>query len=286
MRKGFFLNVAQKQYDGSYRSLRWNIPIYIHPTSVLYTIMPEYVLYNEITVTAKNYVKDVLTIDKKWIMEVASNYYEDKTNKLIQTKHHTEVKSYLIQSTNLNSTNNVANKIPDKNSIIKLIEKNEEKFKMRNTEQQLNFRNNSNRLFMEVEKNKDYNCYFEDNEEEFLSNKINFTRKEQEKEKNSIKFNEPTKDISSDILTERPNILSTSTVNFKKIDRMSVNMKDENLNDGLEDAVKINNVQKHEVKKTEEKQITNSNSNQIVTNLVEEDEMDSVTMLRRMRKRK
>jgi ATP-dependent RNA helicase DDX35 len=284
--KGFFLNVAQKQYDGSYRSLRWNIPIYIHPTSVLYTIMPEYVLYNEITVTAKNYVKDVLTIDKKWIMEVASNYYEDKTNKLIQTKHHTEVKSYLIQSTNLNSTNHLANKIPDKNNIIKLIEKNEEKFKMRNTEQQINFRNNSNRLFMEVEKNKDYNCYFEENEEEFLSNKINFTRKEQEKDKNSTKFNEPTKDSSSDILIERPNILSTSTVNFKKIDRMSVNMKDENLNDGLEDAVKINNVQKYEVKKTEEKQITNNNSNQIVTNLVEEDEMDSVTMLRRMRKRK
>jgi len=284
--KGFFLNIAQKQYDGSYRSLRWNIPLYIHPTSVLYTIMPEYVLYNEITVTAKNYVKDVLTIDKKWIMEVASNYYEDKTNKLIQTKHHTEVKSYLSQSTNLNSTN-LPNKMPERNNIIKLIERSEEKFKMRNTEKQISFKNNSNSILVGAEKNKDYNYYFEDNEE-FLANNINFTRKIQEKEKNSIKFNEPTKDISNDISIEMPNNLNPSTNYYKKSDRTSVYTKDKNLNDGLEEAVKTNNLEKYENKESEDKQITNTNynNNRIDSNIVEEDEMDSITLLRRMRKRK
>lgn len=45
---GFFLNIAQKQPDGSYRSLRWNIPLHIHPSSVLYTILPDYVMYYDV----------------------------------------------------------------------------------------------------------------------------------------------------------------------------------------------------------------------------------------------
>ena len=45
---GFFLNIAQKQPDGSYRSLRWNIPLHIHPSSVLYTILPDYVMYFDV----------------------------------------------------------------------------------------------------------------------------------------------------------------------------------------------------------------------------------------------
>jgi ATP-dependent RNA helicase DDX35 len=45
---GFFLNIAQKQPDGSYRSLRWNIPLHIHPSSVLYQILPDYVMFFDV----------------------------------------------------------------------------------------------------------------------------------------------------------------------------------------------------------------------------------------------
>jgi HrpA-like RNA helicase len=91
--KGFFLNIAQKQNDGSYRSLRWNTSLFIHPTSVVYTIMPEFIFYNEVVVTAKNYIKEVSKINKEWILEVASHYYEDKTKKIIQDRHKEEVRS-------------------------------------------------------------------------------------------------------------------------------------------------------------------------------------------------
>jgi HrpA-like RNA helicase len=91
--KGYFLNIAQKQGDGSYRSLRWNTNLYIHPTSVVYTIMPEYIFYNEVVVTAKNYIKEVSKINKEWILEVASHYYEDKTKKIINDRHREEIKS-------------------------------------------------------------------------------------------------------------------------------------------------------------------------------------------------
>lgn len=109
--KGFYLNIAQKQTDGSYRALRWNIPLYIHPTSVLYTIMPEFVFYSEIVTTAKNYIKEVSKIEKSWILEVAPNYYEDKTNTIIKQRHVDEINTHntAVLSKKVNETKNIAN---------------------------------------------------------------------------------------------------------------------------------------------------------------------------------
>lgn len=99
--KGFFLNVAQKQGDNSYRSLRWNYPLHIHPTSVLYSILPEYVVFNEVTVTAKNYMKEVSIVKKEWIVELANGFYVDKTEKTIDDNRIREMKR-LDQYTNIN----------------------------------------------------------------------------------------------------------------------------------------------------------------------------------------
>lgn len=93
--KGFFLNVAQKQIDGSYKSLRTNITLHLHPTSVLYTIMPEFVFYSDVVTSTKNYIKDASKIDKSWIMEIADNYYVDKAQQVIREKHKMEVKNQI-----------------------------------------------------------------------------------------------------------------------------------------------------------------------------------------------
>jgi ATP-dependent RNA helicase DDX35 len=44
---GFFSNAARLHYDGSYRSLRGNAVLHIHPNSVLAKRSPEFVIYNE-----------------------------------------------------------------------------------------------------------------------------------------------------------------------------------------------------------------------------------------------
>ena len=54
--KGYFLNVAQKHFDGTYRSLKNSNILHIHPTSVLYTILPEYVFYTDVILSAKNWI--------------------------------------------------------------------------------------------------------------------------------------------------------------------------------------------------------------------------------------
>jgi hypothetical protein len=93
--KGYFLNIAQKQIDGSYRSLKNQNILYIHPTSVLYTILPEYVFFTDVILSAKNYILNVSKIEKEWILEIGSNCYFDKTKNLITEKHRMEVKSQL-----------------------------------------------------------------------------------------------------------------------------------------------------------------------------------------------
>jgi HrpA-like RNA helicase len=90
--KGFFLNTAQKQMDGSYRCMRLGTVLHVHPTSVLYNILPEFVMFNEVTNTAKNYIKDLSAIQKEWIIEAGSHFYEDKTKKVILERHQNEIK--------------------------------------------------------------------------------------------------------------------------------------------------------------------------------------------------
>jgi ATP-dependent RNA helicase DDX35 len=175
--KGFFLNVAQKQIDGSYRSLKGNLVLHIHPTSVLYNIMPDFIMFHEVTSTAKNYIKEVSQIDKKWVLEVAEHFYEDKTKKVLIDRHKEEVK---IQMTQV-----VPGIGQDKRSINKIIEKQEDLFK--GSGPTVGFRKSINtiksessgRLYMDVDKNKDLSHYFEDsdNEENSKEKKVKYDSK-------------------------------------------------------------------------------------------------------------
>jgi len=108
--KGYFLNIAQKQYDGSYKSLRSNIILHLHPTSVLYTILPDYVFYSNVVTSTKNYMKDASKIDKSWIMEIANNYYIDKAQQIIREKHKIEVKNQMKMESNILKNKNLENK--------------------------------------------------------------------------------------------------------------------------------------------------------------------------------
>lgn len=44
---GYFAHAAKVQPDGSYRSVRENVQLHIHPSSVLYTRTPKWVIYHE-----------------------------------------------------------------------------------------------------------------------------------------------------------------------------------------------------------------------------------------------
>lgn len=84
---GFFTNVACRQDDaeGTYRNPRASNSdsstentLHIHPSSVLSNLKPRWVMYNEVVVTSKNYMRDVSAIQVEWLYEVAPHFYTDR----------------------------------------------------------------------------------------------------------------------------------------------------------------------------------------------------------------
>lgn len=84
---GFFANAARLHPSGSYRTVRDDHPLYIHPTSVLYTeAPPQWVVYHEVLQTSKEYMRDVTKIDPSWLYKLAPQYYEFGTEREIAAK--------------------------------------------------------------------------------------------------------------------------------------------------------------------------------------------------------
>ncbi|KAF8158259.1 pre-mRNA splicing factor [Crassisporium funariophilum] len=76
---GYFYNTAQLQKTGdSYRTLKTNHTVYIHPSSSLFQFQPpvKTVLYYELVMTTKSYMRQVMEIKPSWLLEVAPHYFK------------------------------------------------------------------------------------------------------------------------------------------------------------------------------------------------------------------
>ncbi|VAI76771.1 unnamed protein product [Triticum turgidum subsp. durum] len=72
---GFFFNSAKKDPQGGYRTLADHQQVYIHPSSALFHQQPEWVIYNEIVMTTKEYMREVTAINPAWLVELAPRFY-------------------------------------------------------------------------------------------------------------------------------------------------------------------------------------------------------------------
>jgi pre-mRNA-splicing factor ATP-dependent RNA helicase DHX16 len=59
---GFFYNAAKLQRDGSYKTLKHAASVFIHPSSGLAEAAPRWVVYNELVLTSKEYMRTVSEI--------------------------------------------------------------------------------------------------------------------------------------------------------------------------------------------------------------------------------
>ncbi|KAI1088946.1 P-loop containing nucleoside triphosphate hydrolase protein [Rostrohypoxylon terebratum] len=73
---GFFMQVAKKENNKVYRTLKENNQaVMLHPSTVLTTDY-EWVLYNEFVMTSKHYIRTVTGIKPEWLLELAPIYYD------------------------------------------------------------------------------------------------------------------------------------------------------------------------------------------------------------------
>ncbi|OAX40882.1 P-loop containing nucleoside triphosphate hydrolase protein [Rhizopogon vinicolor AM-OR11-026] len=72
---GFFRNAAKKDPQEGYKTLVEGTPVYIHPSSALFNRAPEWLIYNELVLTTREYCHNVTTIEPKWLVEVAPQFF-------------------------------------------------------------------------------------------------------------------------------------------------------------------------------------------------------------------
>ena len=96
---GFFMNRASKEMDGSFKVFTTGQKLTIHPSSVMFQSPPETVsnyfltinyftltiflaaqiLFNELVRTNKMYARDVSSIKKSWLSELASKTFSRRS---------------------------------------------------------------------------------------------------------------------------------------------------------------------------------------------------------------
>lgn len=72
---GFFRNAAKKDPQEGYRTVVDGQVVYIHPSSSLFHHQPEWTIYHELVLTTKEYMREVTTIDPRWLVEFAPSFF-------------------------------------------------------------------------------------------------------------------------------------------------------------------------------------------------------------------
>jgi HrpA-like RNA helicase len=68
-------NAAQLQPDGTYRTLLTRQTVEIHPSSVVFKQKPKAVIYNELVMTSKLYIRDVTAVERDLLVEISKGLF-------------------------------------------------------------------------------------------------------------------------------------------------------------------------------------------------------------------
>jgi pre-mRNA-splicing factor ATP-dependent RNA helicase DHX16 len=72
----FYQGATFGKVAGQYRTLKGQQSVQIHPNSALFEPKPRWVLYHELVMTTKEYMRGVIEIDPKWLIELAPHFYK------------------------------------------------------------------------------------------------------------------------------------------------------------------------------------------------------------------
>ena len=84
---GYFTNAAKKDPQEGYRTMVEGNPVYIHPSSAVFQRQPDWIIYHELVMTTKEYMRECCAIDPKWLTELAPRFFKSADpNKLSRRK--------------------------------------------------------------------------------------------------------------------------------------------------------------------------------------------------------
>ncbi|KAK5660079.1 hypothetical protein OQA88_13548 [Cercophora sp. LCS_1] len=85
----YFLNAASLTRSGDgYRTLKTSLSVSVHPSSVVRGMdpPPRTIIYHELVVTSKEFVRSVIPIEASWLSEFGGHYYDKKDVDAMTTK--------------------------------------------------------------------------------------------------------------------------------------------------------------------------------------------------------
>lgn len=79
MLSGYFFQVARRDRSGdTYHTIKHRQLVHLHPSSCLMENKPEWVLYHELVLTSKEFIRQVSEVDPEWLLEIAPFYFSSK----------------------------------------------------------------------------------------------------------------------------------------------------------------------------------------------------------------
>ena len=76
---GFFPNAARLQKGGdSYRTVKNGMTTYLHPSSTLFEVNPKWIIFYELVLTSREYMRGNLPIQAEWLSEAAPHYHKKR----------------------------------------------------------------------------------------------------------------------------------------------------------------------------------------------------------------
>jgi len=72
---GFFAKAARRNSNSDYRTLVDNKPVALFPGSALYEHTPDYLVYHELVNTTKEYIRNSISVQPQWLIELAPFFY-------------------------------------------------------------------------------------------------------------------------------------------------------------------------------------------------------------------
>ena len=90
---GYFMQIAHLQRSGTYLTVKDNSQVYLHPSTTL-SRKPEWVLFQEFVLTTRNYIRNVVEVDGRWLVDMASHYFdlsnfpENETKRALERLYH------------------------------------------------------------------------------------------------------------------------------------------------------------------------------------------------------
>ncbi|KAJ1657800.1 DEAH-box ATP-dependent RNA helicase prp22 [Dispira simplex] len=89
---GFFTHAAKKDPTEGYKTLVEGTPVFIHPSSALFNKSPEWVIYHELVLTTKEYMREITAVEPKWLVEVAPRFFRvADANKISRRKRQEKI---------------------------------------------------------------------------------------------------------------------------------------------------------------------------------------------------